>query len=146
MSWHRNSLLALATLLAVSGGNAFAQKGAENGQWRYYGADAGNTKYSPLDQINASNVKDLKIAWRWQSDNPENLWEVTPLMIDNVLYYTAGTRRDVVATDAATGKTIWTYVTPSDEREQRAVRAQNRGVAYWADKASPDDKRIFLIT
>ena len=105
---HRLYTLALASLLGLTG-SAFAQKGGQDGQWRYYGADAGNTKYSPLDQINASNVKNLKIAWRWQSDNPENLWEVTPLMIDGVLYYTAGTKRDVIAADAATGKTIWKY-------------------------------------
>ena len=41
----------------------------EGGEWRFYGADGGSTKYSALDQINRDNVKDLKIAWRWKTDN-----------------------------------------------------------------------------
>src|SRR4051812_7167002 len=125
-----------------------AQQGATNGEWRYYGGDAGNTKYAPLDQINAANVKSLEIAWRWKPDNfgpqTENLWEVTPLMIKGVLYFTAGSRRDVVAVDAATGETLWMYRIDEGERGARAVRKQNRGVAYWSD--GKDDNRILLIT
>src|SRR5437764_14754106 len=97
MKWHRASILALATLFSLAGGRAFAQKGAADGQWRYYGGDAGNTKYAPLDQINASNVNKLQIAWRWKIEGLESLFEVTPLMIDGTLYITAGARRDVGA-------------------------------------------------
>ena len=43
-----------------------AQSGAKNGEWRYYGGDAGGTKYSPLDQVNKENVRNLRIAWRWK--------------------------------------------------------------------------------
>ncbi|MEO8372612.1 MAG: pyrroloquinoline quinone-dependent dehydrogenase, partial [Candidatus Solibacter sp.] len=68
---------------------AFAQRGSGDGQWREYGSDAGSTRYSTLDQINEKNVKDLKIAWRWKSQNfgrrPDFNWEVTPLMIRGVL-------------------------------------------------------------
>ena len=46
-----------------------AQSGAPNGEWPHWGGDLGNTKYSPLDQINRDNVKNLRIAWRWKSDN-----------------------------------------------------------------------------
>ena len=52
------------TSLIVSG-----QAGATNGEWRHWGADLGNTKYSPLDQINRDNVKNLRVAWRWKADN-----------------------------------------------------------------------------
>src|SRR3954463_3494583 len=104
------SRLSLASLLLLSP-LARAQKGATNGEWRYYGGDAGNTKYSPLDQINAKNVKELSIAWRWKPDNfGPNLdtnWEVTPLMVEGKLYFTAGSRRDVVSVDAETGETLW---------------------------------------
>jgi len=76
-----------------------AQQGTKNGEWRYYGGDSGTTKYAPLDQINAGNAKELKIAWQWKSQNfgrrPDFNWEVTPLAIGGVLYFTAGTRRDV---------------------------------------------------
>ncbi len=128
--------------------NLLAQQGATKGEWRYYGGDAGSTKYSPLDQINASNVKQLEIAWRWKSDNfgprPDYNWEVTPLMIGGVLYITAGSRRDVVALDAATGETLWMYRLDEGERGDRAVRTQNRGLAYWSDGKS--DARILLIS
>src|SRR6266850_2160554 len=86
---------------------ADAQHGAVAGEWRHYGGDAGGTKYSPLDQINASNVKDLQIVWRWKTANlgqpTENNWEVTPLMIGDTLYFTAGPGRAAVALDAASG-------------------------------------------
>src|SRR5947207_11766262 len=132
-------LLAATFMLLLTGGSALAQKGAADGQWRYYGGDAGNTKYAPLDQINASNVKNLQIAWRWKIDNLESLWECTPLMVDNVLYITAGARRDVVALNANTGQPLWSYYLDEGERGQRAPRVQNRGVAWWTD--GKDDRR-----
>src|SRR5687767_2576226 len=114
-----SSHLSLAFLLLVSP-LARAQQGATNGEWRYYGGDAGNTKYSPLDKINASNVKELAPVWRWKSDNfgatPDSNWEVTPLMVGGTLYFTAGTRRAVVAVDAATGETLWMYRLDEGER------------------------------
>src|ERR1700690_4585311 len=100
-------LLTLAIVLSVSAGRVQAQQGAVNGEWRYYGGDAGTTKYSPLNQINASNVKQLQIAWRWKAENfgprPDYNWEVTPLMVGGIFYFTAGSRRDAAAGDAATG-------------------------------------------
>ena len=125
-----------------------AQQGASKGEWRYYGGDAGSTKYSPLDQINASNVKQLEIAWRWKAENfgprPDYNWEVTPLMIGGVLYFTAGSRRDAIAVDAATGETLWMYRLDEGERGDRAVRTQNRGLAYWTD--GKGDERILVIS
>ncbi len=127
---------------------AGAQQGAANGEWRFYGGDAGSTKYAPLDQINETNVKDLKIAWRWKSENfgprPDFNWEVTPLQIGGVLYLTAGTRRDAVAVDAMTGETLWMYRLDEGVRGLRAVRTQNRGLAYWTD--GQGDERILLIS
>ena len=58
--------IALATALGVA--SLGAQRGAgTNGEWRSYGGDLANTKYSPLDQINAGNFGKLKVAWRWTS-------------------------------------------------------------------------------
>src|ERR1700735_719002 len=85
-----------------------AQSGAANGEWRTYGGDLGNTHYSPLDQINGGNFGKLQVAWRFKTDNlgprPEFNFEGTPLMANGVIYSTAGTRRAVVALDAATGE------------------------------------------
>lgn len=126
----------------------YAQYGAKNGEWRFYGGDAGTTKYSPLDQINASNVKDLKIVWEWKANNfgrrPDFNWEVTPLMAGGVLYFTAGTRRDAMAVDAATGETLWMYRLDEGQRGAMAVRVVNRGLAYWTD--GNGDDRILLIS
>jgi len=137
------SFLIILAAVSVSG-----QHGAAQGEWRFYGGDAGSTKYAPLDQINASNVNQLQIAWRWKAENfgprPDYNWEVTPLMARGVLYFTAGSRRDAVAVDAATGETLWMYRLDEGERGDRAVRAQNRGLAYWTD--GKDDRRILLIT
>src|ERR1017187_5577275 len=90
-----------------------AESGAKNGEWRTYGGDLGNTRYSPLNQINAGNFKNLEVAWRFKTENlgprPEQNLESTPLMINGVLYSTAGSRRDVVALDAATGELLWVH-------------------------------------
>lgn len=124
------------------------QYGMKNGEWHYYGGDAGSTKYSTLDQINEKNAKDLHIVWTWKSENfgarPDFNWEVTPLMVGNTLYFTAGTRRDVVAVNATNGETLWMYRIDEGERGLRAPRQYNRGVAYWTD--GKDSERILLIT
>ena len=125
-----------------------AQQGATNGEWRYYGGDSGTTKYSPLDQINATNVKNLEIKWQWRADNfgklADHNWEVTPLMVDGVLYFTAGSRRDAVAVDASNGETLWMYRLDEGARGNLVARTNNRGLAYWSD--GKGDNRILLIS
>ena len=80
----------LATLLFSVAITIVAQQGAPtNGEWRRIGGDGGSTRYSPLDQINAQNVKNLKVAWTWKGDNFGTGLEIknenTPLMVDGVL-------------------------------------------------------------
>jgi len=102
----------MATAAGISGqsGPTKAAPGTKTGEWPAYGADLAHTKYSPLDQINADNFSKLEIAWRFKTDNlgtrPEYKLEGTPLMVGGVLYATAGTRRSVVALDAATGEYV----------------------------------------
>src|SRR5215467_6026771 len=101
----------LLTVVAVL--PAAAQTGAAGGEWRTYGGDLGNTRYSPLDQINADNFSKLEIAWRFKTESlgprPEYQFESTPLMVKGRVYSTAGTRRAVVALDAVTGELIWMH-------------------------------------
>ena len=141
-------LIILLPIMAVLMVRANAQHGASNGEWRFYGGDAGTTKYSPLDQINTDNVKDLKIVWEWKAQNfgkrPDFNWEATPLMIGGVLYVTAGSRRDAVAIDATTGETLWVYRLDEGARGALVARPQNRGLAYWSDGRG--DNRIVLIS
>lgn len=125
-----------------------AQQGAKNDQWRIYGGDGGSTRYSPLAQIDRSNVKNLKVAWTWKSDNfsspPEFNGESTPIMINEMLYFTAGTHRAVVAADAGTGETQWIWKNDEGARYDKAPRkGSGRGVAYWSDGR---DERIFTVT
>src|SRR5438094_1540010 len=136
----------LCLLLCAS--SLAAQTGARNGEWKTYGGDLGNTHYSPLDQINASNFNSLKIAWRFKTDNlgaqPEFNLEATPLMVNGVLYSTAGTRRAVVAIDAGTGELIWTHGEREGGRGTNAPRQlSGRGLAYWSDGR---EERILYVT
>ena len=124
-----------------------AQQGKQGDEWRFYGGDAGSTKYSPLDQINAENVSELEIVWRWKANNfgprPDNNWQATPLMANGVLYTTAGTRRDTVAIDPTTGETLWMYRLDEGVRGARAVRPNGRGLTYWTDG---EEERILIIS
>src|SRR5216110_3388327 len=136
----------LCLLLCAS--SLAAQTGARNGEWKTYGGDLGNTHYSPLDQINASNFNSLQIAWRFKTDNlgaqPEFNLESTPLMVNGVLYSTAGTRRAVVAIDAGTGELIWTHGEREGGRGTVAPRQlSGRGLAYWSDGR---EERILYVT
>jgi len=125
-----------------------AQQGAKNGEWRTYGGDLGNTHYSPLDQISAANFDKLQVAWRFQTSNlgprPEFNLETTPLMVNGVLYATAGTRRAVVALDAATGELLWVHSEREGARGSAAPRQlSGRGLAYWTDGR---EERILYVT
>jgi len=124
------------------------QSGARSGEWRTYAADLANTRYSPLDQINASNFSKMEVAWRFKTDNlgprPEFNFESTPLMAGGVLYSTAGTRRAVVALDAATGELLWVHSEREGARGAEAPRQlSGRGLSYWTDGR---DERILYVT
>ena len=124
------------------------QTGAKNGEWPTYGGDLGNTRYSPLAQIDASNFNKLKIAWTFKTDNlgpfPEYKFESTPLMVNGVLYTTAGSRRAVVALDPGAGEMLWMHREDEGERGEAAPRRlSGRGLAYWSDGA---EERIFYVT
>jgi quinoprotein glucose dehydrogenase len=126
----------------------FAQYHARDTDWPTYAADLAGTRYRPLDQINASNFNDLEIAWRFKTDNlgnrPEYKLEGTPLMINGVLYTTAGSRRAAIALDAATGELLWVHGEHEGTRGAAAPRQlSGRGLAYWSDGK---DKRIFYVT
>ena len=120
------------------------------GEWTMYGADLASTRYSPLDQIDKDNFSKLQIAWRLNTNNlgptPDRLYSSTPLMVNGVLYTTAGSARSVVALNAGTGQMLWMYQLGEGERAQFAPRrGAGRGVSYWS---SPDrsDQRIVFVT
>jgi quinoprotein glucose dehydrogenase len=127
---------------------AVAQDRPKDSEWPSYAADLAGTRYRPLDQIKASNFNDLEIAWRIKTDNfgnrPEYKLEGTPLMVNGVLYATAGSRRAVIALDPATGELLWIHGEHEGARGAAAPRQlSGRGLAYWSDGK---EERILYVT
>jgi quinoprotein glucose dehydrogenase len=150
-------LCLLSVLVGISTGTsgqdragASRQPSTANGDWPHYTADMRGTKYSPLDQINATNFGKLEVAWRFKTDSlgprPEYKLEGTPLAIKGVLYTTGGTRRSVVALDGKTGEVIWTHSLREGRRAGVAPRQlSGRGVSFWTD-GKGDDRVIYVTT
>ncbi len=141
-----------AALALASGEAALAQYGAADGEWRHYAGDSGSSKYSPLDQIDASNFGQLEEAWRWTSPDPAladvapyepGMLRGTPLMVGGKLYMPTGMSQ-VAALDAGTGEQLWLH-DPKDYERGRPVHGlvQIRGIEYWTDGT---EERIFLAT
>ena len=136
-------LLVVCATMAATG-----QSGTTRRDWPTYGADLASTRYSPLDQISAANFNQLEVAWRFKTDSlgprPEYQFESTPLMARGVVYSTAGTRRAVVALDAATGELLWIHREVEGARGDQAPRQlSGRGLAYWSDGR---EERIIYVT
>jgi quinoprotein glucose dehydrogenase len=148
----RRKLLAgitpLAGLLVCAALPLAGQSGAKNGEWTTYAGDLGATRYAPLDQINASNFGKLEVAWRFKTDSlgprPEYQYEGTPLVVHGILYCTAGSRRAVVALNAATGEMLWMHSENEGKRGEMAPRQlSGHGVSYWTDGK---EERIIYVT
>ena len=140
--------IAPVAFLLLANFPAGAQTGAKNGEWRTYGGDLASTRYAPLDQINADNFNKLQIAWRLKTDSlgprPEFQFESTPLMVHGVLFTTGGSRRAVVALDAATGEMLWMHSENEWARGSNAPRQlSGHGLAYWTDGK---EERILYVT
>lgn len=137
----------LLTILAAPAPAAALQQGAGT-EWRYWGGDAGSTRFSPLEQIHAGNAHRLEVLWRWTAVNfgpsPEFYYRATPLYVDGVLYTVAGERRAVAAIDPATGETLWTWRMDEGPRWENAPRRfSGRGLAWWGEG---DESRILVAT
>jgi quinoprotein glucose dehydrogenase len=119
-----------ATTGAALAGVAFvmtgvsAQSNAQPTEWKYWGADAAQTHFSPLTQITPENVSQLKPVWVYNPGTTGRGWENTPLLVDGMLYVSDPTG-DIVALDPVTGDPIWRW-----KSLQRVPRV--RGLSYWA--------------
>jgi quinoprotein glucose dehydrogenase len=141
----RRAFLGTAASASVAGVQGMAAKDPAR-EWRHYGGDPGASRYSPLDQINRSNVKRLAIAWTHNtedsSERPATTIECTPIVVDGVMYVTTPMLQ-VRALDAATGKVLWNF-DPSEGSRRRRAPGVNRAVTYWEDPGNPKDRRIFV--
>ena len=146
-------------IIFVSTPSAFSQSGNADGEWASYASDAGSTKYTSLDQIDADNFDELEIAWRWVSIDADLNFEAmlgpdadvsygrlqaTPLMIDGVLYMITAVNQ-VAALSATTGELLWSF-DPQAYLSGTSISPlgyHHRGVAYWSDN---DLSRVLFAT
>lgn len=122
-------------------------RGNAPGEWRYWGADAWSSRYSPLDQINATNFSKLEVAWQWNVApfGPDEYFRTTPLYANGRLFTVATTRRIAAAIDPSTGETLWMWRLDEGIRWQKAPRQfAGRGLAYWTDDAGRE--RVIVVT
>ena len=128
-------LVSISLIIQIAEGQTI-----EEGAWHYFGGDNKFNRYSPLDQINANNVDQLRIVWRkdataaWLQDDYDGLGSTknlrsTPLLIDGVLY-AQNIFGLVEAFDPATGETIWTQE-PYQQTLLEAAGISYRGIAHW---------------
>ena len=121
-------------------------RGNKPGEWRYWGADAWTTRYSPLDQITAANFNSLTMAWQWNvgAFGEDEYYRTTPLYANGRLFTVATTRRVAIAIDPETGETLWMWRLDEGIRWQKAPRQfAGRGPTYWTDGK---EERVIVTT
>ena len=113
----------------------FAQAMPKAGDWPVYGRDPGGRRYSPLGQINTRNVARLERAWTYHTGERGRAFETTPIMVDNVLYFSTQNEK-IVALDPESGKELWKFDPKANGREQR-------GLAWWPGDARTPARILF---
>ncbi|MDO8272208.1 MAG: PQQ-binding-like beta-propeller repeat protein [Gammaproteobacteria bacterium] len=144
--WHRKRSLVLATAVlgaCLSAGLRVQAASAADGpavDWPQYRGDLAGTGYSPLTQIDASNVSSLTPGWRYSlrsagdtSENGPNS-QATPIVVDGVMYVPGADA--IVALDPTTGTEIWKHTVSGDTPSRR-------GVAYWAGSSDRAARILF---
>ena len=114
--------------------------------WRHFGGELNANRYAPLADINAENVQDLEVAWRWSTANfgpaPEIRNVSMPIMHDGRLFFGAGATRNIIAVDADTGQTLWMWRPREGERfEQAARKDSGKGLSFYRD----DDGHGYVV-
>jgi glucose dehydrogenase len=126
------ALLALGPALGAPRTILAQGPGTEGGQWTYLGGDAWHTRYTPADQINASNFGDLEVAWEFNAASfGPSTPRATPSYVDGKLYTVTGEHRTVISLDAGTGELLWSYLEPETFRREYSMRySYGKGIAY----------------
>jgi quinoprotein glucose dehydrogenase len=152
--------LAAVVLVASATGTQYCASQPADGplaDWPYYGGDAGGSRYSPLTQIDKTNVKQLMIAWEYHTGDVsdgsggrrKSAFETTPIVAYGTMYFSTPFNR-VIALDPETGRENWTFDPKIDLRTPYSEGLINRGVTPWTDPAKAEgdacSRRIFLAT
>src|SRR5947209_15249927 len=138
--------LTVGVRLSRAGQGTMLVRGNAPGEWRYWGADAWSTRYSSLDQIDASNFANLQVAWQWNAGafGSDEYYRTTPLYAKGRLFTVATTRRIAAGIDPSTGETLWMWRLDEGIRWQKAPRQfAGRGLAYWTDG---HNERVIVVT
>ncbi len=137
-------LTVVALTLAAPDAAGAQGPGVENGQWTYLGGDVWHSRYTPSDQIGASNFEDLEVVWEWDASSfGPSTSRATPTHVDGKLITVTGDRRHVVALDPATGELLWSYSEPKTARWEYSMRkGYGKGIAY----AEVDGRGVVFIT
>lgn len=129
--------LGAAFVLIALGARTYSSVSAQgrSWEWTHWGADEFSTRYSPLDQIDASTFGKLEVMWRWKAHNfgpePDYTYRTTPLYVNGKLYAVAGVRRTVVCIDPVTGETLWMFREKDNPRWEASTRKNyGKGVAF----------------
>jgi quinoprotein glucose dehydrogenase len=142
----------VALFLLVAASSLSAQsamptvRGNVPGEWRVWGADSWSSRYSPLDQITASNFDSLRVVWQWNAAafGRDEYYRTTPIYANGRLFTVATTRRAAMAIDPETGETLWMWRLDEGIRWQKAPRQfAGRGLSYWTDGTN---ERVIVIT
>ncbi len=112
-------------------GAKIANADADPGEWLSHGRTYSEQRFSPLNQINATNVKSLGVAWEYRTFSVRGL-EATPIVSNGAMFITLPWSK-VIALDAKTGKQLWTYdpQVPGATGRYACCDVVNRGVALW---------------
>jgi quinoprotein glucose dehydrogenase len=133
----------LIVVASISGSAAAQATRGHDGEWRAYGGDAANTRYSPLNTITRDNISRLAVAWTYRTGELDSSrfhihrdprFEATPLMVDGTLYLSTPLGR-VIALDPRTGRERWVFDAKPDIGGDWGDFA-NRGVSTWVDAAA----------
>jgi alcohol dehydrogenase (cytochrome c) len=124
-------LVAVASLEAQVSHDRLLKAASEPQNWLTYSGGFAAHRYSGLTQVTPANVKGLELQWAFQALSLEK-FEATPLALDGVLY-TVQAPNDIVALDATTGRTFWTYSYRPSTQSRPCCGRVNRGVAMADD-------------
>ena len=142
---HVRMLLLLPLLLAASSADVtydrLLRADREPQNWLHYSGNYSGHRYSPLSQINRSNVRNLQLKWSYhplyaKNTNSQNKMENTPLVVDGIMY--TGTALEIVALDAVTGREYWKLNRALDPKAYYNAYEVNKGLAiaggtlFWA--------------